>query len=433
MGAFNDGKKSGVTAGDLTRAPDLGKVEPGPNNAVQGAEVGSQWIDHNAVCAGNDQSTAGCFLEDGQRQRLIISFMDRVQTARNNYKDALINLRVDELMKKDDDLHWVVSLALDVAGAHVLGMAVKALQAAKAANVVKRGAETLIAAISDKTIEGFTKTGFDVAKKKLSKGVQEALNVDDATDKTSSLSFIAQLHNNCDIGFTTFADRALGSAPDAELVVLWQGMHNLNHTAEAYTAELGAKLARYKKSGVTHLGRELTHDRETGYVNVRRDTRVVWVKNTPGAGRTLYFQSQEGNHDPSVSHPGDPGTDRWFPEAAKLPRAFGPRAPRESAQLGKPVPAEFVETAIARSEQLWGSTETIDPGGDWLATQGYDPTYRPATPTRKPEPTTNQIVYSMLVGDDDDVTDSKPKTRPQPVDVFKQKPKGVLVPQQDPL
>lgn len=428
MGAFNDGKRSGVTAGDLTTAPDLGKVTPGWTNAPRNAEVGSQWIDHDAVCAGKDQKTAGCFLEDAQRQRLIIDFKDRVQTARNNYKDALISLRVDELMKKDDDLHWVVSLALDVAGAHVLGMAVKALQAAKAAGVAKRGAETLMAAISDKKLESYTKSGFDIAKKKLSKGVQEALNVDEATDKTNSLSFIAQLHNNCDIGFTTFADRALGSAPDAELVVLWEGMNNSNHTPAAYTAELGAKLARYKKSGVPDIGRELTHDSDMGYTNVRRDTRVVWVKNTPGAGQTLYYQWQEGDLTPGAFQPGDPGTDWAFPDEAKSPRAFGPRSPRESAKLGRRVPAEFVETAIARSEQQWGTTETIDPGGEWLATQGYDATYQPAPPDPKPEPSSNhpnQVIYSMLVGDDDHGV----QKQQQPVGVFV--PKSVLMPQQD--
>ncbi len=420
MGAFNDGKKSGVTAGDLTGAPDIGKVAPGQTKGPHGPEVGSPWIDHDLVCAGKDKTTAGCFLEDGQRQRLTLSFLDRVQTARNNYKDALIELRVDELMKKDDDLHWVLSIALDVAGAHVLGMAMRALQTAKAANVVKRGAETLIAAVSDKTIESLTKTGFDVAKKKLSKGVQEALNVDDATDKTNSLSFIAQLRNNCDIGFTTFADRALNSAPDAELVVLWEGMHESNHTHDAYVAELGGKLARYKKSGVTDLGRALTHDRETGYVHVRRDTRVVWVKNTPGTGRTLYYQSQEGNRDPSVVHREDPGTESLFPEHAKWPHAFGPRAPRESPTLGRPVPAEFVETAVMRSEQLWGVTETIEPTKDWLTANGYDLAYRPASPAPGLAPSTTQVIYSMLVGDDDDR---------EPVGVFK--PRSVFVQQQD--
>jgi hypothetical protein len=52
MGEFSVGKHSGVTAGDLTSAPDIGKVAPGRTNAVQSTQVGAQWIDHDAFCAG---------------------------------------------------------------------------------------------------------------------------------------------------------------------------------------------------------------------------------------------------------------------------------------------------------------------------------------------------------------------------------------------
>jgi len=439
MGAFNDGKNSGVTAGDLTRAPDIGKVSPGRTNAVQGYELGDQHIDHGAVCDGKDDSTAGCFLADEQRERLIDKFERRVIVAQMNYKFALADLRVDELMKKDDDLHWVVSLALDVAGAHILGVAVKALKNAKASGLADLGdmalramagdgglsrGENLLASITDKNIDSVTKTGFDLGKKKLSKGVQSAFNVDDASDKATSLSFIEQLQNSCDAGFAAFSDHATGYANDAELVVLFEGMVDSNHSQGAYKAELSEKLARYKKSGVTDIGHKYARDRETD-TSVYRDTRVIWIKNTPQHGKTLYYQSQDGYSDPSVSRPGDPGTE-WMPDYPKGPRAFGPRAPRETPQLGRRVPEELIEAALARSEQIWGAPETIDPNSTWFttATAPAPAVSAPQPSVRMPDPVTDKIMFATFFGDDE-------PPKPQPMDVFMPKPDPRLVPQRD--
>lgn len=472
MGAFNDGKNSGVTAGDLTRAPDIGKVDPGRTNPVQGYDVGGQHIDHGAVCDGKDRSTTGCFLNDKQRDRLIQKFELFVLRAQMNYKLALAELRVDELMKKDDDLHWVVSLALDVAGAHILGVAAKALKNAHASGlsglrntalraVIGSGdyndkswssrGEALLSSITDKNIDGFTKTGFDIGKKKMSKGVQSALNADDTSEKATSLSFIEQLQNSCDIGFLAFADHATGYANDAELIVLWEGMHPTNHSQGAYKAELSEKLARFKKSGVTDIGRKQTYDRETKYASVHRDMRVIWIKNTPQTGKTLYYQSQEGDYDPSVSRPGDPGTD-WMPDQPTGPRTFGPRSPRESAQLGRRVPEEFVDAALARSEQLWGVTDTIDPNAAQFPAPPTlaPPVNAPSATSRTPDPATDKIMHAMFFGDDDPPKaqpmgalkqksnpllvpqrDDNDRPDPQPMDVFKQKPDPLLVPQRD--
>jgi len=433
MGAFETGRTSGVTAGDLVSAPDLGKVAPGKTKTVQTFELGDQFIDHGALCYGKDQNIAGCFLRDDQRTRLIGKFESRVLVALGNYKHALAELRVDELMKKDDDLHWVLSFALDVAGAHILGVAARALKGVKAGGLAKlteagldaarRGevsdrswnsrAETLLSAVTEKRIDAYTKAGFDAGKKKLSQGVQSALNADDATDKASALSFIVQLQNSCDIGFMAFTDRASGSATDAELVVLWEGMHPSNHTLEAYKAELQEKLGRFKQSGVTDIGRKLGHDRTIGYTSVRRDTRVIWVMNRPGTGKTLYYQSQEGAHDPSVVKPGDPGSAWAFPSYAATSHEFGPANPRETPQLGRRVPEEFHEAALASSEQVWGETQTLDPR-DYLASHGYDPEVKrgaPQSPAPILDPVNDATLFAIFFGDED-----KQSARMKPAD-----------------
>lgn len=366
------GKKSGVTADDLSQSPDVGKVKPGKTNLVQTTEVGDQWIDHGAVCDGKDDKTPGCFLADTQRGRLIIDFKDRVETASANYKIALVELKLAELMKKDDDVSWVLSLALDLVGAHLVKVAAKAAVGLKASGINKLASamdgayvsdqswrsrtEAIIQSIDDKAIEGNVKSLFDPAKKAGIGAFKSAVNSDAKTKKAAVLAYIDQLKDQCDIGFQTFSSNAAGQSSDAELVVLWEGLDRVHHTVGTYKAALGEKLARFKKSGVTELGRQRTKDRQFHRADVLRDKRVVWIQES--GKKTLHYQSQEGDYNPSTIRRGDPGSEGIYGDDGK-PREFGARDPREKVQTGGPVPDEFAEVAIARSEQIWGPTPLV--------------------------------------------------------------------------
>jgi hypothetical protein len=394
MGDFDrkpaPGKTSGVTADDLVQAPNIGSVAPGKINLVQGRDVGDQWIDHGAVCDGKDMSTQGCFLSDLQRLRLIIEFKDRVQTASTNYKDALLELRVDELMKKEDDLNWVLSLALDLAGAHLVVVAAKALKGLKAAGAAKLAdiadraaytgtysdtswstrADSALQVVTDARIDGMLKSGFAAAKKPASGALQKGQNRGDESAKQATVSYIAQLQDGCDIAFKAFERQAIGHTNDAELVVLYEGMHERLHTKGTYKTALNEKLKRFRASGVNDIGRKQVLDRRTGYADVHRDTRVVFVQGMHGV-KTAWYQSQEGDFNPSVRHVCDPGAP--LPKDNNGVCKFGARDPREAARLERAVPDEFKEAAIARSEQKWGPIETIeDPYVSYVKSLGLD-------------------------------------------------------------
>lgn len=360
------GKTSGVTARDVVAAPSPDGVTPGKQNLIQTPMVGEQWIDHGAACDSKDDSTIGCFLEDAQRLRLIIEFKSRVTNAQTNYKLALEELRVDKLMQKDDDLNWVISLALDVVGAHFLSVTLTALKGARTSGLKKleamaldgarRGthdeeawtlkAESMLHKVTDNSIQSYTTTGFTSAKKVGIKGIQSSINKEQKTEKAATISYIDQLKDQCDSSFMQFSQHATSSALDSELVVLYDGMHPDNHHISAYKAALGAKIDRFNKSGVNAIGRTQTHDRFTGDADVLRDTRVLWVRDVDGKNKTLWYQSQEGDFDPNVVQDTGKG-------------AFGPDDPREMPQLERIVPDEFQEAALAKSEQRWGTTPTI--------------------------------------------------------------------------
>lgn len=350
------GKTSGVTADDFAQARDIGAVAPGKINLAQSRDVGNQWIDRGAACDGKGDSVTGCFMSDQQRQNLIIDFKDLVLGARENYKSALDELRVDLLVQKDDDLNWILSLVLDTASAHFVSIASKALQKVKAKGVkaieerlmdaaARSGigddqkqliaAEKMLHRVSDKSIETYTKQGFDLGKKEASKALQGVLNEDDKDNKVASLSYIEQLKNDCDIGFRQFEQHAIGAANDAELVVLWEGMQPAYHYTGIYKTALKAKIERMKAAdipriGINEIGKE---GREAKEPRTYHSMRVVRLRDFAG-GTSLWYESYRGH--------------------AMLP--FDDNL----GDLDRRVPDEFADAAVARSEQQWGPIKTFD-------------------------------------------------------------------------
>lgn len=364
------GQNSGVTAADLAKKADLGEDPIGKNTQViNSGKTGSAWADQGGKC--DDSNADGCFLRSDRRDHLITDIKIRLVTAATNYKLALEQMRVHELLKKEDDIPWVVGLALDVATGFITSKVTKALGKIKTAglnaeadaawhgDVLERSrTDRALQALSDKSIEKWTKSAFDAAGKQVKGTIKKAQGAGAKDDKTEALSFIEQLTNAADKSFDKFGSTAATTANDGELSVLYEGLDPENHTVGAYKAALDDKLKRYMKSGVTDIGRKIGKDRETKLVDVKQDTRVVWIRDE-SFGTRLWFQEQEGNHDPTTIEPGDPGSD-MLPIQQPDKLGFGTKSPRNDAKLIKVVPDEFIEAAIARSEAIWGPTPTLD-------------------------------------------------------------------------
>lgn len=198
------------------------------------------------------------------------------------------------------------------------------------------------------------KTAMDTSKKQTSKGLRAVANAGGRGDRNETVSYLDQLKEQCDIEFQEFKDEFRGWRDDGEMAVMWEGMDPHFHSVGAYKDALSAKLQRFKASGVTEIGRRQTVDRVTGDADVYRDTRVIWLKDSQG-NKTLWYQSQDGNMDPEVLHKGDPG----YPGNTDESMPFGPREPREKPVLGRRVPDEFIEAALARSEAAWGPAPVV--------------------------------------------------------------------------
>jgi len=374
-----DGKQNAVAGPAPGDAAAFATKEVGKETLV-----GNEWVWHGAKCDGKDAVTPGCFLDDSVRLRYLIDFKKNVGTAATNYKIALGDLRIDELMKKEDDLNWVLSFALEIAGGHLVEMAVKGLSILRASAASRLSGAALksgdtsgwsaktaqaLASVSKKQFETLAKLPINGVKGQVSSQMRRRQNGAASSQKDVVVKYIEQLRNHCDTAFNAFEALASATATDVELVVLFEAMKPENHQIEVYKELLGAKVERFRTSGIPAIGRKAGRDRTTGAAAVYRDTRVVWVRDFLG-NRRLYFQSQEGNADHAVRRPGDPGFEQVFPH-----QTFGPHDPREAPQLGEPVPDEFKDVAIERSQQQWGLINEIeDPATRDMRWRGIDVT-----------------------------------------------------------
>jgi hypothetical protein len=355
MGGF-DVKPGATTATDFANANTNTAHTPGKRSAAY--EVGEEWFDHGPLCA-EPEGPHACFLEAEQRSALLVDFQIKVVGARQNYKAALERIRVDQLIANPAELPWFLSVALDILGTHLLASFTRALKGAVGPSISdlqqtvaprrlagrrsgltfdttwKTRAQGALAKLTPRGIEELTKAGFDPAKAAANEGLAQQLNnAPDAHEKAQTLSYLDLLGNSADIAFERFRLDTAGYADDAELIVLWHGMKPEFHFLQDYYAALDAKVRRFKKSGVPEIGRT---DTDYGHGTLRTETRVILVQDVFGKKTPWYQDQHQDIHDRGHSLKGDPG-------------------------LGRPVPEEFRDIAIERSEGIWGTTPTIDDG-----------------------------------------------------------------------
>lgn len=375
--------ETGVAASDFASSPDVGAMVPDKRNLKQSYRIGHDHIDDGPACEADPQGV-GCFLSVRQRDRVIRDIGLFLETVKTNYKLAIVELKITELLKKEEDLNWVISLALDLAGAHlitVLGRALKTVQgtaAEKLTNMQLRAvrvgqysesswtsrAEAAIELASPTRIDTVVRSGLVGAMPTAKNAAKDVQNdaIAAETTKAETIGYLDQLRDSCDVAFGSFYRTVAGNTQDAELVVVYWGVQPQHHTVGAYVKSLKAKVDRFLASGVTNIGRKEVKTDDYGGKELR-DTRVVYVQDIEGR-RVAWYQRADGDYSPGGVRPGDPlyeKIDPKNPAHQQRWRQFGPRH-AGAAELDRPVPEEFRQVAIARSEARWGATPTIDDG-----------------------------------------------------------------------
>ena len=247
-----------------------------PQQAGKGTLIGDQYIDHGAACG----TGPNCFLEDGQRTRLIGAYQGRVTQAQEAYRHALAQLRVDKLLQKlendqKSNLPWMFSLIIDVVGLHALSSLTSALETLlkvekeNLLNIVEnaakggrasRAAEKMwdgLHKITPSHLYSLSKKASDKATKAAQSQIKRATkeqgpNVQNAIDT----GYIDYLMDHASLAFQALREEPPGIADDASMVALWKAFDGSNHTVSHYKDELTQKLARFNASGIMDVGRE---------------------------------------------------------------------------------------------------------------------------------------------------------------------------------
>jgi hypothetical protein len=297
-----------------------------------------------------------------------------VVKASSNCTAGIQAAEVHTLLKKPADMHWALSLLLDVVSDSVIRWATKGLRDLKAGkvkeysdlsvNAIQGGhydradradrLKNIYQGISDETIANRVKQVGGFAKTQARPLLASALA--DTRDKQETVSYLGQLKTSMDLAFQEFASNASAHATDVELISLWEGFSVVHHGVEMYERAVLERVERFKKSGIQLMGR--TQDPLDEIAGDQKDTRVVWVKHHDGT-KTLQFQVDEyvaTEQGPGPEFGGGAGRGGSERGAEKL----GREGRREGRRFNGVVPREFWEEAIAICEERWGKVETVD-------------------------------------------------------------------------
>lgn len=353
-----------ISSSDVTSANKISDLGPQPDLDSPSRFSGISLVDNGPVCEGIYDEK--CFMSSQQRTNLLPFWVGRVGQAYQNYSMAIAELRVDELLKKEENNEWLIALLLDVAGGQIISIIASQLVRVRADAISRLGgkagevisknakrAKAVLTSVSAKEINSSVKKIMDLGRKEYAKELMQ--DSDGIAEKSSNLAMLGYLQKQAGAGFEAIREQAPGELNDADFVVLFDSFKDDRHSVTGYKAALTEKLARFNASGVTKLGRrndlrdvQLGKSQEAVKLDVIRDTRLVWLR-YPDGRMELRFQIRDGEDIPGVAEFGDPGTE-W----AGRPPSFGPSNSLDDApRLGDAVPAEFIEVALSRHVEAW--------------------------------------------------------------------------------
>lgn len=384
-----------ITSGAKVSVP--GKI-PRTGALSPKSPTGDDYIDNGAVCDDKEGSPE-CFLNGRQRGRLVGALQQRIEAATRNYQLAAQSVKMEELVKEEEELPLFARILIDLVGLYVVGKLAHSLSHLKkgsaaalkdiAKDVKQTGAHseadwyehahTALVAINDEHIKENIESSLEGVRERAGHGLQKKLNHGEEHEKKESVSFLDYLTNTSSLGFAKIRERLPAACNDAELVTAWNAFDEEDHSFAAYKQALTEKLERYKKSGVLAIRQSAgvydtgETDQDGRPVLENAGTFVVWNTYLSGHPKQLVYSF--GGHSNTVNnqishgapagrtggYPGMLGTpsNRWVDGQGKT-RFFGLNADKDSVFQ---VPDEFAEVAIARHQLAWGQpvgTEMID-------------------------------------------------------------------------
>lgn len=323
-------------------------------------DTGNDLVDQGLGCEGASPGTSGCVLSPQQRARLLPTYQSRVTAAQQQYVAALIELRIEELLKKEPEAsEWMLEMMLEIIGHVVITGAMKALQALKggateAIDQAIQDGSALSSALREESSDHLS-TAISMAvglgKKQTTAALEhkaDPTRPEAGKPKAANVAFLDYLKDQSATIYENLREGAIAGLSDSTFLVLFESFRASNgHTVGVYKEALKGKLDRFKKSEVGQIG---VTDNESALSNGpwRWDTRAFWVQTPLGRRLGLYRRDYQEIPD-TVSEYGGPSRaaspiDKAMMavEDAKRPFAFW-----------RYVPVEFEGAAVAMHVARW--------------------------------------------------------------------------------
>ncbi len=339
-----------------------------------------------------------------QRDEMMLNLKLRIVAAGARCNDALQALKIHQLIKKPEQMHWFFSLLIDVAFAQLTGWATRSILKLKTGQIGKYdrlagqaaeaqdgaaldhadGRAAMFRSISDDTIRQRVAILGGFTKMRTVPIVAAALAED--AGQANAINYLAQLQRSMDIAFQTLGEEGVKGASDAELIVLFDAMDAVHHSSEVYERLFGEKLKRYQTSGVDRLGNSqemIEGGSKRDWVGTRHlDRRVVWVTHEDNKTKSLWFYEM-GHEELPAGHLHSVHNNRW--------------------RLTGLVPREFWEEAVMKSEAEHGEpVQTLQDTNATRAARGVRPDHAKnmsaAKVTAKNAPTDDEARVVRLFG-----------------------------------
>ncbi len=197
----------------FTHRPDIDPSRYGPDGQKPAVQPTNKERDErNGICA---SQSGACMFSSEERSELKRMFQLRALAAELNFKLAVDNVKVKELMRKEEDVPWVVLMLIDVMSAHLstaLSNSFSAMRTAKLAeleaaaselaakgaalSLSSRGIEPVLRAVSPEAGRSAIKGLTDSTKRSVGAAAKAP-----AEGKELNLDFLTQLQDEAGIAF----------------------------------------------------------------------------------------------------------------------------------------------------------------------------------------------------------------------------------------
>ncbi len=271
----------------------------GVGGAIATPATGVPVVDHGLGCEQVANHGGSCFLDEKSRTRLLIVLDHVVGSAMDNFRDAIQNVQLDELTKKDESSWGFLAEFLFYAlTGPLIGAVAKGLKgaraAAKVADVNKAWQEEVLGNVAIKpgiltrAIDAVPEEALVTVLQNASRGLRAHLKDKARSHARADVSFLRTIQGSIKMLSDDIVTKAPAQVDDAGLIALVQVYQDAEtHSIASYEAGVRDLHTRFKQQGLDTINEKYKDGgRRRAVVLVAFGHKKVAILDEHGTGKT---------------------------------------------------------------------------------------------------------------------------------------------------